>query len=296
MIRNLFNSSFNSSKESIFLKAPAKINLYLNILGKRRDGYHDICSIVERISLFDEIEIVLNDTKSIRFFCNIEKLNNSQNLAVKSAELLRREYGIKEGFDIFLNKKIPVGSGLGGASSDAATVLLALNKLLRLKLTLKELYRLGKRLGSDVNFFLSQAKFALILGRGEEVYPLKNDLLLRHILILPNFSSSTKWVYEAYNLKLTTHLDNVKLMFYSLKNRDKFLLEKLIFNALTKPYLRIYRQAREIFGVISQKEGYYFSLTGSGSAIFILNKEKLDKDISETLRKLGVKFLEVTTF
>jgi len=287
---------YYSSSKSIFLKTPAKLNLYLNILSKRKDGYYNICSIIERIALFDDLKLFLNNVKRVRLFCNVKELNNPSNLAFRACELFRRSYKISEGVDIFLNKNIPPGSGLGGASSNCAGVLLGLSKLFKLGLSLNQLYRLGEKLGSDVNFFLGGISFALALGRGEKIYPLETGFKISHLLILPNFSSSTAKVYKAYNLNLTTSIDNAKLIIYSLEKKDKAFLEKLIFNALTKPFLKIYPEGREIFEIISQREDYSFSLTGAGSAIFLLYKQKLGGKIYKSLKKLGVKFLQVFTF
>lgn len=286
--------SFNS--RSLLLKTPAKINLYLNILRKRKDSYHDICSIMERVSFFDELRIALNDTKKIRFFCNLKSLNHSSNLVFKAAQLIQREFGLKQGLDIFLKKNILPGWGLGGASSNAAGTLLGLNTLLGLGLSFKELCTLGAKLGSDVNFFLSQSKFSLVLGRGEEVYPIETNLKLKHTLILPDFSSSTRKVYKAYRtIDLTSYLGSAKLIIYSLEKEDQDLIGKLLFNGLTKAYLKTYRKAQKIFEFISQTDAC-FSLTGSGSSLFLLEKAKPKREFLKSLKKLGVKLLGVTTF
>jgi 4-diphosphocytidyl-2-C-methyl-D-erythritol kinase len=284
-------------KRSLVLKAPAKLNLYLNILGKRKDGYHEIVSVMEKIDLYDSLKLVITDRGCLRLFCNWRKLQAKDNLAFKAAELVRKKFKIREGIDIFLTKRIPVGSGLGGASSDAAAVLIGLNRLLRLKLGPKQLLNLGAVLGSDVNFFFSQTSFALVKGRGEIVEPIKSPLKLKHFLIVSNESISTAAIYRSFRLRLTKYVDNAKLITTGIKNADGDFLAGLSFNSLTKPYLAFSRKGREIFKALSGIEECPFFLSGSGSAIAVLSADtRLKSRIDRALRNLGVKTLPVATF
>jgi len=149
--------------------APAKVNLYLKVIRKRVDGYHDIETLFERISLCDILTFRLKEN-GISLRCQGEKLpSDSNNLIYRAAFLLKSTYAVKQGIDICLQKKIPVAAGLGGGSSDAATTLLALNRIWKLNLSLEKLLKHATELGSDVPFFVMQTPFAIGKGRGGEI-------------------------------------------------------------------------------------------------------------------------------
>ncbi|GAI27125.1 unnamed protein product, partial [marine sediment metagenome] len=162
--------------------APAKINLVLEVLGKRDDGYHEIRSLVQTISLYDVLSFEL--AEGISLDCTEPSLQSPDNLAIQAARLLREVSGSEKGVKIGLEKRIPWGAGLGGGSSDAAAVLLALNKLWGLDLTTSGLVGLGAKLGSDVPFFIYKGT-ALVEGRGERVTPLSASLPGWFVLLLP---------------------------------------------------------------------------------------------------------------
>lgn len=256
----------NSCASRIQILSPAKINLYLNVTGKYSGSFHRIESVVERVSLFDRIEIEVKNNSAVRIFCDRKDLRTENNLCVKAAWLLKKQFKIPWGFDIFLKKNIPVGAGLGGGSSNAASTVLAINKLLNLNLKLKQLYELGKRLGSDVNFFLSQSSFAFIYGRGEKVIPFCAKPL-RHYIVWPQVFISTKKVYNNTRVKLTKFFCNVKILKYALTKGDKFLIDKLCFNLLEKKALSLCGKLKTVKKCLN-KTGSEFRLTGSGSAFY----------------------------
>jgi 4-diphosphocytidyl-2-C-methyl-D-erythritol kinase len=251
----------------IKVRSPAKINLYLNIIGKYRSGFHRLESIVERISLCDEITIKVKEKPSITISSNIKSLENDQNLAVRAAKAIKKRCKSGFGFDIFIKKNIPIGSGLGGGSSNAAATLLGINKLLGLNLERKELYQLGAGLGSDVNFFLSQSKFALLEGRGEKVTPLDINKKFKHFIIWPAISISTKKVYEKRRAKLTKIFNSANMLQYALKKGDAFLIKKSIFNALEKSAFSLCKELVKVKAVLDRC-GLFSKLTGSGSAFY----------------------------
>ncbi len=252
------------------LICPAKINLYLNILGKYPNGFHRIESIVNRISLYDELTIKVSKHPQIRFFCSDKSLEKD-NLCVRAVTLLREKFKIKQGFTLYLRKNIPVGGGLGGGSSDAASTILGIDILLNLGLSSSELHALGKTLGSDVNFFLCGASFAYLSGRGDEVKPLETDIKLLYLIAYPNLRLSTKLVYQNVKAKLTNYLDNVKMIFYALKERDWALLDYNLFNVLEEGAFSLspLLKRNKIF---LKRKG--FRMTGSGSAFFTIVKRK----------------------
>jgi 4-diphosphocytidyl-2-C-methyl-D-erythritol kinase len=274
------NSLYGST---IKLLSPAKINLYLNILGKYPSGFHKIESILERVSLFDEISIKLLRENTIRLSCSDKKLQGERNLCFQAAKLIKKRYKITTGFDIFLKKNIPVGSGLGGGSSNAASVLTGINSLLGLNLKDDKLYELGSSLGSDVNFFLAQSRFALVCGRGEAVTPLEGKIF-RHIIIWPKAHLSTKSVYQHTKAKLTKVIDNVNILKYALKKGDISLLESNIFNALEKSALSLCQELRKAKEMLD-KQGVFSCVTGSGSALYLVLDGKTPYNIKGFLPK-----------
>ena len=246
--------------------SPAKLNLYLNILGKYPDGYHAIESVVERISLGDKLDIALTLDGEIRLSASVKSLENENNLCFKAARLIKDAYRLPFGVNMHLDKKIPVGAGLGGGSSNAATTLLAINQLAGLKLSQPKLYRLGAKLGSDVNFFLSHSRYAVISGRGEKIAPFEGKRL-RHLVVWPSVSLSTARVYQDFDAKLTKNLDNVKMIKYAIKTGDESLLVQNIFNALEKSAETLcpaISRAKERFA----RAGIDLRVTGSGSALY----------------------------
>lgn len=274
------NSLYGST---IKILSPAKINLYLNILGKYLSGFHEIESILERVSLFDEINIKLLKENSIRVSCNDKELEGEHNLCFKAAKLIKKEYKLSVGFDIFLKKNIPVGSGLGGGSSNAASVLIGINSLLGLNLSNAQLYELGSSLGSDVNFFLAQSRFALISGWGEKVIPLEGKTF-RHIIVWPKAHLSTKSVYRHTKAKLTKVLNNVNMLKYALEKGDTSLLKSNIFNVLEKSALFLCQELRKAKEMLD-KQGVFSNVTGSGSAFYLVLDDKTPYNIKGFLPK-----------
>ena len=169
-------------------KSPAKINLTLELINRRKDDYHNISTIMQTINIFDIITYELDE--NILISSNIKELNSETNLIFKSIDLMQNTFSIKQGIKICLNKNIPLSSGLGGGSSNAATTLIALNLMWGLHLDSDELISLAQLIGSDVPFFISRGT-ALISGKGEKIKQLPNIkpmlfLLLHNETILPN--------------------------------------------------------------------------------------------------------------
>ncbi len=178
--------------------APAKINLYLHILGKRPDGFHELETLMAPITLGDTLDIALTPERDIMFTCSEATLSDpAENLAVKAAKLFQQEFELKQGVSIHLDKRVPVGAGLGGGSSDAAAVLLALREMTGLKIADAKLSELAARLGSDIPFFIYQSA-AVCKGRGEIVEPVKLQEKIGGLLVHPGFGVPTPWAYKTY--------------------------------------------------------------------------------------------------
>src|SRR5437660_2695327 len=179
--------------------APAKINLCLKILGRRDDGFHEIETFIAPISLYDEIRIDKGDAKEgIEFRCDDPSVRQGdENLAVRAAKAFLAATKIDPAVSIKLKKKIPHGAGLGGGSSDAASVLLALNELFDTKLPREALAKMAEAIGSDVPFFIFRSG-AICKGRGESVNPVKFGKKLSILLLKPEFGVATEWAYSRW--------------------------------------------------------------------------------------------------
>jgi 4-diphosphocytidyl-2-C-methyl-D-erythritol kinase len=183
--------------------APAKINLYLHILGRRADGFHELETLMAPISLGDtlDIDLILAGTSGaggIEFTCSDPALSDAKdNLATKAARLFLEEFKLTTGVRIHLEKAVPVGAGLGGGSSDAAAVLLALRELTRIDCGDAKLAELAARLGSDIPFFIHRTP-AVCRGRGEIIEPVRLKENYQGLLVHPGFGVSTPWAYKTY--------------------------------------------------------------------------------------------------
>lgn len=177
--------------------APAKINLYLHILGRRPDGFHELETLMAPISLGDTLDLDLIPS-GIEFTCSDPALSDAKdNLATKAAQLFLTEFKLTTGVRIHLEKAVPVGAGLGGGSSDAAAVLLALRQLTGIKCDDAKLAELAARLGSDIPFFI-YSQPAICKGRGEIIEPMTLKENLQGLLVHPGFGVSTPWAYKTY--------------------------------------------------------------------------------------------------
>lgn len=185
--------------------SPAKINFFLHVRGKRPDGYHDLFSLMCRINLFDEISLQIGDMSkaAVEIYCSHPKVPaDATNLAHQAATLFQGQLHATRSVKIHLKKNIPVSAGLGGGSSNAASVMLALNTYYGQPFSPENLMKMGFRLGADVPFFVFQ-KPAIATGVGEKLDAFEGDLQYHILLLYPGFSVSTAAVYQNLNLGLT---------------------------------------------------------------------------------------------
>lgn len=180
--------------------APAKVNLCLHVLGRRTDGYHDLAMLMQRVALFDRLEVELVSGTEISVECpGLVLTAGDQNIVEQAVRLLLAHVGIKQGVSIVMEKSIPVAAGLGGGSSNAAAVLETLDELLGLELPRSELMMLGARLGADVPFFLYN-QTAWVTGIGERLQPWPGLPPVVLVLVNPGFAVSTASVFQNYGL------------------------------------------------------------------------------------------------
>jgi 4-diphosphocytidyl-2-C-methyl-D-erythritol kinase len=197
--------------KSITLKAPAKINLCLSVLGRRPDGYHDVEMLMQMVDLSDEVTVAAHGT-GVRLSCDSDAVPSGEdNIAWKAGHALLKRAGREVGLSITIRKAIPVAAGLGGGSSDAAAVLVAANEVLGAGLNREQLSGIGAGIGMDVPFFL-YGPTALAQGRGEKLTELSPMPKLQILLVNPGFETSTAWVYKNLNLRLTKKVDCNKIL------------------------------------------------------------------------------------
>lgn len=202
--------------ETLTLSAPAKINYLLDVIGKRPDGYHELRMIMQRVNLCDEISITLTNTPGINVTCSSKGApDGPDNIAWKAARALLDFAQSDNGVNIVIEKNIPVSAGLGGGSSDAATVLMGMNKLLKLGLTDQKLIDIGCKLGADVPFFIFR-QAALAEGIGEKLTPLPNMPNCWILLVNPRINVSTAWVFGSLQLTSGKELNKLPKFFGSI--------------------------------------------------------------------------------
>jgi 4-diphosphocytidyl-2-C-methyl-D-erythritol kinase len=256
-------------------KSPCKVNLLLNILGKRPDGFHELETIMQPVNLFDEI-CFERGGKGVRLSCSEKSLPiDSRNLAFRAAESFLEAANISGGVEIHLEKKIPLAAGLGGGSGNAATTLLALNELFGQPLTPEGLYEIAAPLGSDVPFFL-QNKPALATGRGEKIQPLEGFPALcgkAFLLIHPGFGISTPWAYKnlaRFPAALNGKKERAVKLISFLQTADLETAAEKFYNSLEAPVLDKF-PILELFQEFLRKNGALVSLmSGSGSTTFAI--------------------------
>ncbi len=187
-----------TTQKTVF--APAKVNLCLHVLGRRPDGYHELAMLMQRVDLFDRLDIQLADGDEVVVSCpGLDLADSEQNIVEKAARLLLSYAGLKRGITISVAKNIPAAAGLGGGSSDAASVLLALEEMLDLRLPQAELMALGVRLGADVPFFL-YGQTAWVTGIGQHLQPWPGVPPVTLLLVNPGIAVSTAWVFQNFGL------------------------------------------------------------------------------------------------
>jgi 4-diphosphocytidyl-2-C-methyl-D-erythritol kinase len=253
------------------VRSYAKINLGLEVLGSREDGFHELRTLFQTVDLRDEI-VLRPRPKGILVTCDHPLVpTDGTNLAARAAEAVRRFAGVGEGVEIAIRKRIPVGGGLGGGSSNAAATLMGLDRLWRLGLDPVDLHRLARRLGADVPYFLVGGT-ALGLGRGDEVYPLRRQVRGHVVVVDPGVPVSTARVFSRVDGRLTPRMNSNSIFTFVSRELEGAGAYRVLVNDLEEAALEeapaLREQVVRVRDVLRREGARCAALSGSGSSFF----------------------------
>ena len=257
------------------LKALAKINLGLDVLGRRENGYHDVRMVMQSIYLYDGVKIEKKQTPGIELGSNLYYLPTGDgNIAYKAADLLIKEFDLKEGVRITLNKHIPVAAGMAGGSSNAAAVLFGMNRLFGLKLSRQDLMERGVKLGADVPYCIMRGT-VLAEGIGEELTVLPAMPKCTVLIAKPPISVSTKVVYEALDAKEIVEHPDIDGLIEGLERRDLKKIASCMGNVLEDVTIPMHPEIETIKQAMMEAGALNAMMSGSGPTVFGLFENKL---------------------
>lgn len=286
----------NLNKETIHLKARAKINLTLDVVGKRPNGYHDVEMIMQQVSLYDEVVVKKRDDDRIVLTCSEPHLPvDESNIAYRAALLMQQTYDLKEGFDIHIVKNIPICAGLAGGSTDAAATLKAINTLCQLDLNQEELMTLGLKLGADVPFCILEGA-ALAKGLGEQLTPIQGLKGIFMLLVKPNFGVSTQEVYQKLKYQEVPVKPCTEEMLQAIQENHLTSVSKLLCNVLESVTLPLYPEVAHVKEMLKGYGATGVLMSGSGPTVFGLfkNQERAKKAFKKIKKSYPQTYLVVT--
>jgi 4-diphosphocytidyl-2-C-methyl-D-erythritol kinase len=253
--------------DKVLIKCPAKINLSLDVIGKREDGYHLLKTIMQNVALFDEVTVKKTES-GIGIYCNNGKIPcNAKNTAYKAAKAVMDKFNINEGVDIIIDKRIPVAAGLAGGSTDAAGVIKAMNTLFDLNMTVDEMMELGVKVGADVPFCILETT-ALAEGIGEVLTPLKPLEEGWVVLAKPDIYVSTKEVYGRLKIdEIPRHANTPRLVQYIEKGDINNIALNMV-NVLENVTIKDYPIIFEIKNIMMDNHALGSLMSGSGPTVF----------------------------
>lgn len=274
------------TNKSVRIDAPAKINLFLQVLNKRTDGFHNINSLFQAVSLYDrlEFELVGQCGVSIRILNDIDLSCGSDNLIARAFNLVRERFDLRAGLAVSLEKCIPMAAGLGGGSADAAATIIACNKLFDLGLGQTEMAQLGLEIGSDVPFFFSRGQ-ALVSGRGEIAEETSFPMDYQLVMVTPNRVVSTAAAYSALKMDLTSAGDSHKIRRCKTAKELAGALT-LCGNDFERLQAEFYTDLKRIRELLAGQSALLVRMSGSGPTVFGMFEESCDLNI-DILTKQG---------
>lgn len=252
------------------LKSPAKINIGLWITGKRFDGYHDIFTFMHTVDFYDTIYIKPSSVTTIKTSLFDKGVEDENNIVYKALKEFENFTGLSENFDIFIDKNIPLGAGLGGGSSNAATVLKFLNEYFSNPLSEEDLFQLASKVGADVPFFL-KGGLALAEGIGDKITPIINKEKLELFIVYPNVNSQTKLIYSKVSNELLTRKEDLIIIYNLQREYGIAKLLELAENTLGDIAKAVYPQIDEVFRFL-ESVGYKPYVSGSGSSVYCIGR------------------------
>ena len=275
------------------MKAYAKINIALDAIGKREDNYHLLRMIMQTVDLYDVIDIEKSNDSSISISCNKHYVpTDERNLAYKAAVLFRENFNIKDGVKISIKKNIPVAAGMAGGSTNAAAVLVIMNKLFNVNASLEELKELGLKIGADVPYCI-EGGTALCEGIGEVITPLKpfeNKIL---VVLKPNFGVSTKEVYTNLDInKIRKHV-NIEELIEAMENDDLNYVAKNMKNVLENVTLKKHSILKAIKEDMRRSGALGAMMSGSGPTVFAFFDDMLTAQRAFEFLKGKYKYADV---
>ena len=269
------------------LLSPAKVNLRLEVLKKRGNGYHEIRTILQRISLYDKLRISLKEEQGISVITDSPRPPVDEgNLAYRAASSLLEEAAAGVGIEIYIQKEIPISSGLGGGSSNAASTLMGLNRILKLNFSKDRLMGIGARIGADIPFFILE-KTAMATGIGEKLEPVEIRPSIWLVLVNPGWEVSTRWAYERSNFRLTKRPIHIKLSAFF---NDIGHVARILHNDLESVTIAAYPEIDGIKGELLSQGAVGSLMTGSGPTVFGLFPHK--RRAENAYRELNAKYGE----
>ena len=275
--------------DRIELKALGKINLGLDVLGRRENGYHDVRMVMQTVYLYDQITITKKDTPGIELETNLFYLPvNENNLAYRAAKLLMDEFGIEQGVKIHLEKHIPVAAGMAGGSSNAAAVLHGINRMFNLGLSMEDLMERGVTLGADVPYCVMRGT-VLAEGIGEILTPLSPLPKCYVLLAKPPISVSTKLVYEKLDSHEIKDHPDIDGILEGLETQDLNKITECMGNVLEKVTIEEYPVIEEIKNVMKEEGALNAMMSGSGPTVFgIFDNKYLARNAAAVIRQKGL--------
>ncbi|ADL11632.1 4-(cytidine 5'-diphospho)-2-C-methyl-D-erythritol kinase [Acetohalobium arabaticum] len=265
-------------KSKLQVTAQAKINLLLDVIGRRDDGYHKVEMVMQSIDLADRLEFTRLQ-KGIEIKVDHPEVpSGEENLVYQAVELLFDRYGLEGGLQVKINKEIPVAAGLAGGSTDAAAALVAVNKLWELGLSVEELQNLGAKLGADVPFCIKGGTL-LATGIGTELKPLTPVQKLDLVLVNPPFSVSTAKVYQNFNLDTVKAHTNLDRMLAALKAKERSEVIAAADNLLAEVTMELYSELFELEKMLLNLGASKVLMSGSGPTMlgFVDNQSEAEK-------------------
>lgn len=275
--------------DEITLKALAKINLGLDVIRRREDGYHEVRMVMQTIHLYDRLDIVRSHEPGIRIQSNLNFLPvNENNLVYKAGMLLMDEFGITDGVDVRLTKRIPVAAGMAGGSTDAASMLYGMNQIFDLGLSRKALMERGVKIGADVPYCLMRGT-ALAQGIGEKLSQLPPMVKCPVLIAKPAVSVSTKFVYQ--NLKLDEHTihPDIDALIGAIRNKDFTAICRNMGNVLESVTIPNYPVIAQIKGKMMEAGASHAMMSGSGPTVFgLFEDEEIARHARDVMKESGL--------